>query len=64
MSQRQGGQAGLSLTDQVDRQKPYRQRQLGALEQRSGDEQGLLRQALHREILRVLTRSTPWAVLP
>ena len=40
--QGQGGQARLGLADQVNRQEPQSQRQLGAFEQRPGGQRGLV----------------------
>jgi hypothetical protein len=39
--QREGGQSGLGLADQIDRQKPHGQSQMGALEQGARDEERL-----------------------
>ena len=40
--QGQGGQSRLGLADQIDREKPNRQRQMSALKQRARDQRGLL----------------------
>ena len=40
--QGQRRESGLGLADQVDRQKPDRQRQLGALKHRANDQRGLV----------------------